>query len=527
MRQARRTFVMSMVSALAVLAPRLAHAADCGALAHAALPGAKVTSAEMVEAGPMQAPAGPLGKMSFVLPRFCRVKGVAATSIGFELWLPASGWNGRLLSVGNGGFGGAQPLAALADGLKQGFAVTGNDTGHQGDDRAWMNDPEKILYWGHSATHLVTGPAKALTAAYYGAPARYAYFSGCSTGGAQAMEEAEYFPEDYDGIVAGAPGMSYAHLMLSFLWGLKATDRPGAALPIEKLKVLNAAVLANCDALDGLKDGLVSDPLACRFDPATVQCRDADRPDCLTAAQVETVRLIYQGPRNPRTGAALYPGFAFGSEADPASDAVSPFSYGWSGIQGPLAEMFAIPLMRDMVFRDPHWDWRRFDWDRDVVEMDRRVGGVITATSPDLRRFAAHGGKLLMYQGWGDPLNAQTLPIEYRQGVIDTFAKPGGAAHARSRVDGFFRVFMAPGMAHCLGGPGPSKFDALGAVRTWVEQGAAPTRIVATTLPSPASSPPRPVLSRPLCAFPAVARYAGHGDPARAESFVCRAPARS
>jgi feruloyl esterase len=494
-----RAVLVLAVLALVSAAGR-AHAADCSSLRELALVDARVASAAMAP--------GADG-----LPAHCRVIGVAARSIGFEVWLPAQGWNGRLLSVGNGGFGGQVQTAALAEGLRQGYAVTGDDTGHQGDDRAWMTDPVRVRYWGHSAVHLATGPAKAIVRAYFGAPARFAYFTGCSTGGAEAMEEAEFYPGDYDGVLAGAPGMSYAHLMLSFLWGLKAAEA-GAAIPQDKLVLLHQAVLARCDELDGLKDGLISDPEACRFDPAELTCRDADAPDCLTAAEVRTARLIYQGPRNPRTGAQIYPGFAFGSEADPSSQAASPFAYGWGGVQGPLAQMFAIPLMRGMVYRDPTWDWRRFDWDKDVADLDRRVAADITATDPDLRAFARRG-KLIMYQGWGDPLNAQTLPAEYRAQVIDVFARGSDPASAERRVDGFFRLFMAPGMAHCLGGPGPSRFDGLVALRAWVEQGQAPDRIVADGSPLLG-----PEVSRPLCPYPKAARFAG-GDPKDARSFRC------
>lgn len=472
-----------------------AQAADCAGLAALTLPDARIVSAEMA----------PEAKDA---PAHCRVKGVAATSIGFEVWLPASRWNGRLLSVGNGGFGGQVQTAALTDGLREGYAVTGDNTGHQGDGRAWMADPARVRDWGHSAVHLATAPAKAIVQAYYGAPARFSYFSGCSTGGAEAMEEAEFFPGDYDGILAGAPGMSYAHLMLSFLWGLKAAET-GAVIPQAKLVLLHKAVLDECDGLDGLRDGLISDPEACRFDPARLTCRGDDAPDCLTAAEVHTARMIYQGPRNPRTGAQIYPGFAFGSEADPSSGAAGPFAYGWGGIQGPLAQMFAIPLMRDMVYRDPKWDWRSFDWDKDVADLDRRVAADITATDPDLRAFARHG-KLIMYQGWGDPLNAQTLPADYRAEVIGVFG-------AERPVDGFFRLFMVPGMAHCAGGPGLSRFDGLAALRAWVEKDQAPDRIVADGSPVLG-----PGASRPLCPYPKSARYEG-GDPRDARSFRCAA----
>jgi feruloyl esterase len=508
----------------AVLFTTPSFAADCAALATRALDGAKVTSVEIAPAGPMTTPVLGSVPVTLDLPSFCRVKGIAATSIGFEVWLPLQGWNGRILSVGNGGFGGAQPLNALAVGLLKGYAVTGNDTGHQGADPSWMKDPAKVRLWGHSATHLVTAPTKALVAAYYGSPARRAYFEGCSTGGAEAMEEAEFYPEDYDGIVAGAPGMSYAHLMMSFLWGLKATEPPGALIPPDKLKVLHAAVLAACDGDDGVKDGLISDPGACRFDLASVTCKSTDngasQGDCLTPEQARTARLIYDGPRNTSTGASIYPGFAYGSEADPSS--TRPMAYGWTAIQGPLAQIFAIPLLRAMVFHDPAWDWRAFDWDKDVAEVDHKVGPDITALSPDLQRFNAHGGKLVIYQGWGDQLNGQALPIEYRRTVIDFLASKGGAARAAREADGFMRVFMAPGMAHCMGGPGFTNFDALSAVRTWVESGKAPDLMVASR---PFVAPRGPAAAgqdtRPICAYPRVAHYTGLGSAANAASFRC------
>jgi feruloyl esterase len=494
------TPILAVAGLFLAVAAGSAQAADCSKLVALQLSDVRIASAEKVPSADG-------------MPGHCRVRGVAAKSIGFEVWLPESGWNGRLLSVGNGGFGGEIQAAALADGLRQGYAVTGNDTGHQGEDRAWMADRVRVGYWGHSAVHLTTGPAKAIVRAYYGAPARFAYFTGCSTGGAEAMEEAEYFPGDYDGIVAGAPGMSYARLMLSFLWGLKAAEA-GAVIPQAKLVLLHQAVVDACDGLDGLKDGLISDPQACRFDPSRLTCPGADAPDCLTAAEVKTAQLIYQGPRNPRTGAQIYPGFAYGSEADPAAPAANPFAYGWGGIQGPLAQMFAIPLMRDMVYRDPNWDWRRFDWDKDVADLDLRIAAEITATDPDLRAFARHG-KLIMYQGWGDPLNAQTLPADYRGEVIDLFAWDGGRGQAEQRVDGFFRLFMAPGMAHCTGGPGPSHFDSLAALKTWVEEGRPPDRIVADGGPILG-----PGVARPLCAYPKTARFEG-GDPKDARSFRC------
>jgi feruloyl esterase len=494
----------------AVLFARPAFAADCQKLAAQALDGAQVASTEVVPAGPMTTPVPASVPVTLDLPSFCRVKAIAARSIGFEVWLPMRGWNGRILSVGNAGFGGVQPLNSLAEGLRKGYAVSGNDTGHQGGDPSWMKDPVKVRLWGHTATHLVTAPTKALVAAFYGSPARRAYFEGCSTGGAQAMEEAEFYPEDYDGVVAGAPGMSYAHLMMSFLWGLKATEPPGALIPSDKLQILHAAVLAACDGDDGLKDDLISDPQACRFDLASITCKPADAStvQCLTAAQARTARLIYGGPRNSATGASIYPGFAYGSEA------------GWGAIQGPLAKMFAIPLLRAMVYEDPAWDWRSFDWNKDVAEVDRKVGRDITALSPDLRAFRARGGKLLVYQGWSDQLNGQTLPIEYRRQVIDILASSGRAASAEHDVDEFMRVFMAPGMGHCGGGTGFTTFDTLSAVRAWVEAGDAPDQILASRAP-PAAPAASEQDVRPLCAYPKSARYTGAGSAADPTSFKC------
>ena len=512
----RRWKLLATASLLLAAAQGAARAQNCAALVHATLTGATVTSAVFVPAGPMKLDGGPGapppgGRPSappapLSVPAFCRVKGQAAGAIGFELWLPAKNWNGRLLSLGNGGFGGFIPTGGLADGVIQGYAVTANDTGHQGQDRGWMNDPALVRDWGHSATHLVTGPAKTLVRDFYGNPASYTYFSGCSTGGAQAMEEAEFYPKDYNGIVAGSPGMAYAHLMLSFLWGLKiATAHPDSLLAPAQLRLLHQAVLDQCGSQNGVKDPWVDNPLACHFDVRTLQCPKGEGANCLTADQVQTAILMYQGPRNPRTGAVIYPGFALGSED------------GWGGLQGPLARSFAIPLIGSLLYDNPRWDWHSFDWDRDVAELDRRVTPNISAVDPDLRALRAAGGKLIMYQGWSDPLNAQTLPINYRGEVIDVFAKDDGD-QAEQKVDDFYRLFMVPGMGHCGGGIAPSKFDSLGALRDWVEQGEAPQRIVATQTSASLGSLP---VSRPLCPYPRTAQWSGHADPNNAANFVC------
>jgi feruloyl esterase len=521
--------VWASLAALAIAAAvgLPARAADCAGLARLAVAGTNIVSAAISPPGPMTVPAAEWTDppRTRPLPAFCRVRGVADPGIGFEVWLPAAGWNGRLLSVGNGGLGGSIRLDALADGLIAGYAVTSNDTGHQGEDRTWMRDPDKVRTWGHTATHLTTAPAKALVAAYYGASARYAYFAGCSTGGAQAMEEAQFYPGDYDGVVAGAPGMSYAHLILSFLWGLKAASAyPDSLIPPDKLALLHRAVEDQCGDPAGKKLSILDDPLACHFDPRRLQCQASDGPVCLTAHQVQTALAIYQGPRNPRTGAQIYPGLAYGSEFSDKPGQFNALAYGWGGIQGPLAQAFAIPILGEMVFHDADWDWRTFDWDHDVDTVDRRVAEDITALNPDLRAFAAHGGKLIIYQGWGDPINGQTLPIDYRAAVIAKVQRDQGVSRGAAvrDVDGFLRLFMAPGMAHCVGGPGPNRFDALNAVRAWVETDTAPDVLIATRPAKPdlGGSFTRPVV-RPLCAYPAIARWTGAGDANRPDEFTC------
>ncbi len=457
-----------------------------------------------------------------MLPAFCRVKGEVSPHIGFELWMPAEGWNKRFLSVGSGGFGGFIDYATLAERLKQGYAVTANDTGHTGQGYKWMHDPAALRAWGHSATHDTAEPAKQIIDAFYRKQSAYSYFQGCSTGGAQAMEEAEFFPRDFNGIVAGSPGMYYSHLMLSFLWGLKvATDH--AVLSPQKLQLLHRAVMKECDAADGLKDGLLENPTACRFRPADLLCKGAATSACLTSAEVKTAELMYQGPRNPRTGRQIYPGFVRGSEASSQFTGRLAAAYGWSLIQGPLATQYAIPLLKNMVF-GPKWNWKTFDFDRDVRRVDRRVHDEIDSVNPDLRAFQAGSGKLIMTQGWGDPFNAQTFPIEYREQVIRVFANQESGKQARRTVDAFFRLFMAPGMGHCMGGPGPSKTDALDALRAWVENGKAPDRLVAQKITLPGGKPSVPPMSRPLCPYPEVARWTGKGSTNNAGNFVCTAP---
>ena len=497
-------------------------ASDCAQLTRLHLPGVTVTRADALPAGPFRIPAlGPMPAHTASLPAFCRVSGSVAPHIGFELWLPADHWNGRLLALGSGGFGGYIDYFSLAQRLRQGYAVTANDTGHQGTGLQWMHDPQALLAWGHDGTHRVAGPAKRLVRAYYRTKPTHSYFVGCSTGGDQAMEEAEFYPRDFDGIVAESPGMDYSRLMLSFLWGLKISTTNGT-LSDTKLQLLHRFVISQCDGQDGLQDGLLQRPLACHVNLAPLVCHGENHSTCLTPGEARTAELMYQGPRNPRTGTEIYPGFVPGSETDPIYSGRLAAAYGWTLIQGPLAEQYAIPLLENTVF-GPDWDWKTFDFDHDVTKVDNALAGKIDAMNPDLRPFAARGGKLIMIQGWGDPYNAQTLPIEYRAQVLATFGGPGESKEATQRVGRFYRLFMAPGMSHCLWGPGPSEIHALAALKRWVEKDEAPAQLIAAQVIPPSLTPKQSAMRRPLCPYPQYARYVG-GNPNTPAAFRCASP---
>ncbi|WP_433170228.1 tannase/feruloyl esterase family alpha/beta hydrolase [Actinoallomurus sp. CA-150999] len=486
----------------------------CAGVRH--LPGARITATEQVAAGSYTTPDG----QTFTgLPAFCRVAAVTARTVRFEVWIPSGAWSGAYEAVGNGGFAGTITYAAMAQALRAGYATASTDTGHSASDTVgtWISDPVLLADWGHRSIHLMTEPAKAAIAAYRGRRPHHSYFVGGSTGGDQAMEEAEYFPRDYDGIVAMAPGMAYSHLMMSFVHTALPSERdPDAYLPPDRLALLNHAVLSACAADKAVpSDDYLTRPQDCHFDPTTLLCPEGGgASSCLTAPQVAAAKVIYAPVRDARTGRELYPGFVRGSEADPESGAAS--SAGWYSVQSSgghsLVRQYAQPLFGRAVFGDPNWDWTGFDFGHDADAVEARLSPVIDATSPDLRAFAAHGGKLIMTQGWSDAYNAQTLPIEYYDKVV---RRLGGPARTRS----FFRLFMQPGVGHVAGGPGLDGYDAIGTVRAWVERGTAPDSITA----SKASSGQ----TRPLCPYPQAAAYSGDGDTRVASSFHCSPEGRS
>ena len=479
--------------------------ASCAGLTRLTIQDVTMTRAADVPAGRFSPPGG----RPLTVPAFCRVEAVALpspdSSIHVEVWMPAAEqWNGKLLGVGNGGFGGALGYGAMASGLARGYAVVSTDTGHTGDQVEFaVGHPEKLVDWAYRSVHVMTDMARLVIRAHRGRFPDHAYFDGCSTGGQQALSEAQRFPADYDGIVAGDPGHNRARLILGFLWSWNAmhTADGRPILPAAKLPLLTEAAVAACDAQDGQADGLIGDPSRCAFDPSTLRCRGDENDRCLTDAQVAAVAKVYAGARNPRTGEQIFSGWARGSER------------GWgSYIVGP-PEPVRVGILRSLMFADPAWDPRSFDWDRDVRFVDTTVP-FLSATSADLRAFKASGGKLLMYTGLADPVVPPQDTVSYYEAVTRTM---GGAAETQA----FFRFFPVPGMGHCSGGPGPATFDMLGALEAWVEGGRAPDRIVASH-----TADGKIDATRPLCAYPRVSRYTGRGRANDAGSYACVPPVR-
>ena len=533
MRHGRRWLFAGVV--VATLGAASARAQDCTGLSRSPLAEASVAAAT-VPAGEHR-PAGAAAPLRG-LPAFCRVEGVIqpvpGSRIGFELWLPATGWNGRLLMVGNGGYSSAIAFAEMAGRLREGWAVVGTDTGHAGDDPDFAaGRPESIADWGHRAVHETAVRAKALVERFYGGAPRRSYFAGCSTGGHQAFAEAQRYPEDFDGILAGAPGHNRTRLNAAFLWQYLRNHEPrndGAQIiPAAKLPMISRAVLAACRPNNGTlsgglpTDAFLNDPTDCAFDPGTLQCRAGDGEDCLTAPQVEALRAMYRGAHDPRTGQRIAFPFPHGSEN---SGQVVPTLPGWSlywADPRDARQPARVNFWRVWAFDDPRWSWWTFDFGRDMARVDDRLAGTVNAMSPDLERFRARGGRLLQYHGLADPVVPFLDSISYAERVVALRAERGGLSPgaARAEAGSFHRLFLVPGMEHCRGGLGPDRFDALPDLVRWVEEGVAPERIVAAHVVGE-----RATFSRPLCPFPQQARYRGEGDPNDAASFECRADGR-
>ena len=487
---------------------------SCDKLAQLALPDVTITAAASVAAGPFALPGGRGAARSPVMPSFCRVVGFVRPEVNFEVWLPAN-WNRKFLMVGNGGLAGTIGFAAMVAPLQRGYATASTDTGHVSDnDGHWaQGHMERVIDFAHRGVHVTTEAGKAITQAFYGSAPVHSYFSGCSQGGQEALTEVQRYPKDYDGVIAGDPANNWTHLeMGAHLWITQALGNdPAGYIPATKTQMIGAAVYAACDALDGIKDGIINDPRACHFDPSALLCKAGDAADCLTGAQVDTVKKIYQGARTSG-GQQIFPGIMPGSETGQG---------GWSTwITGTAPgtgshTTLGNPFFRYVVFEDPNWDFRTFRFDKvpgfdsDVEFTDDKLASIFNNMNPDISAFQANGGKLIQYHGWSDPDISPLNSVNYYFSVNEKMGDPKS----------FYRLFMVPGMFHCNGGPGPNTFDTISALEQWVEHGAAPDRMVASH--STGGSVDR---TRPLCPYPQEAQWKGTGSTDQAENFACALP---
>ncbi len=494
-----------------------AAATSCESLSTLKLRDTTIVVAQLVAAGAFTPPApfpeaGPRGGLTLALakdlPEFCRVaavvKPVKDSEIKFEVWMPASNWNGKFMGIGNGGFTGRINYADMTAPLSRGYATASTDTGHEGgnDPSFALGHPEKVIDFGYRAVHEMTVKAKVIIAVYYGQAPKFSYWNGCSTGGRQGLAEAQRFPGDFNGIAVGAPANFLTHLQASGVWKRQAIDKnPAGLVPPSKLALLHNAVLQTCDARDGVKDGVLEDPRRCDFDPKSLQCKGDDSPECLTGPQVELVRTFYGPVVNPRTKEQIYPGLMRGGEL------------GWSAwhMVAQLTKLIFRPgdYFRYVVFQDVNWDYSTFDFDSGMALADQIDNGVTMAMDPNLGDFFRRGGRLLQYHGWSDPSISPVNSINYYNSVLDFM---GGA----SKVQDSYRLFMVPGMDHCRGGEGPNTFDSIRTLERWVEAGQAPDRIIASHLKDGKAE-----RTRPLCPYPKVAKYKGTGSTDDAANFIC------
>jgi len=501
---------------------------NCDQLKSLSLPDTSFSTVATVAAGPYRAPAqnadgggvapgrgaaAPAGRGGagrggpqappLILPSYCRVaatlKPSSDSDIKMEVWMPEN-WNGKIEVVGNGGWAGVISYAAMAQAVKEGYAAASTDTGHEGGNGMFaLGHPEKIVDFGYRAVHNTVVTSKAIVAAYYGKGPKYSYWNGCSTGGRQALVEVTRYPEDFDGVVAGAPANPHLHLHAS---GVERSMEEmklskDAALSPAKIETLHKAVMEQCDARDGLKDGLIGDPHKCKFDPSVLLCKGADSDSCLTAPQVDLVKIVYADVKTKK-GETIWTGFEPGGELQYASLRTIPSQPGGG-----------LDSIRILGYQNADWDWRTFDLDRDVAMADEKAG-FIDAHTYDLSPFKAHGGKLLLYHGWADQAIPPGNTINFYNGVL---AKTG------AKQDDWLKLYMVPGMMHCAGGDGPDQFNKMAVVERWRESGEVPKTIIASHVTN--GSVDR---TRPLCPYPQVAVYKGTGSTNDASSFACKLP---
>jgi feruloyl esterase len=446
------------------------------------------------------------------LPAFCRVTATLVptptSDIRAEVWLPMSGWNGNFIGTSPNGMGGNIPYASMANALRDGYAVMGEDTGHRGNEPTWMNDQDRRLDFGHRAIHEATAVAKALTTKFYGRGPRYSYMRECGGASTAALGVVQNYPADYDGVVVGGFAAHWTRQTFSQMWPWAAThETPASYVPPAKYPAIHRAVMNACDALDGVRDGVLEDPRRCSWQPSAIACTGADTLECLTAPQVEAVRKVYEGPVNPRTGEKFQSPLYRGSELE------------WEILLGPqplggVGPM--LPFFRNFVFKDPAWDYktRPLDFDTDVARANAPDITVINAVKPDISPFIDRGGKLILANGWSNAIVPPGHTIQYYE---ETRAAIGERAAAQG-----VRLYMVPDMSECNGGAGTDTFDMFAAMQRWVEKGEAPGAVAASRVEADG----RVSRTRPLCPYPQVATYIGSGSADDARNFTCQAPPR-
>lgn len=525
------------LTAALVLLGSLTHAARaetaCEHLKSLRLPDTKITVAEShaaaVEAFDFQGPPGmQAGPVKASMPAYCRVTGsirpTPDSDIRFELWMPAQDWNHRYEQVGNGGLAGSILRTTMIGPLQQHWAVAATDDGHVGsgmsDGRWALGHPEKIVDFGYRAVHLTAQRSQEIVRAYYGAKAAHRYFIGCSDGGRESLMEAQRYPEDFDGFVAGAPAQDVPAITIGQVYRAQVVQALGAdRLNDAQMHFVIGRELARCDALDGLKDGLIADPRRCNFDPKELICGAPAASDgCLSAAQAEAIRKIYDGPHDSATGTPLAYGYAdtVGTEVPALRSGAPPDAMGQQ-------------FFGNLVYGNPSLDPATLDLTRAGHDAHERLGPMLDPSSSDLHGIKDSGKKIIQYHGWADPAIPAQLSLAYFQSVQT----------ALGDTQEFYRLFMVPGMGHCGGGVGPSwlmgngvshdsQHDVVLALSHWVEDGVAPDQIIATEFDRPVSDPLNgppagtPIRSeRPICAYPKTAQYTGHGSTTAAESFRC------
>ena len=456
------------------------------------------------------------------LPPFCRVALTTKPAVKYEVWLPLENWNGKFEGVGNGANAGSIQYGAMATALKRGYASGSTDTGHETEnarDASWaLGHPELVVDFGYRGIHVMSDNGKKVVKQFYSTPAAHSYFVACSTGGRQSMMEAQRFPEDYDGIIAGAPAFNWSKFQTGgHLWDAAAMNLdPESYLPAAKLKALGDAVNAACDKLDGVADGIINDPRQCNYDAKALQCpAGEDNAGCLTPKQVKAVNDIWAGSKTSK-GELIYPGISRGAEA--AQGGWNMYTTGTGPMTGSHWDQ-AENTMKYIIVGDKDWKIGSYNVEKDAAAAVKKLGKTMDAFDPDLSKFRARGGRLIMYHGFNDPNISPQNTINYYESVIATMKKGAKAQDALASTQEFARLFLVPGMLHCGGGPGAGNLDMVAALENWVEKKQAPDQVIGSHMT--AGKVDR---TRPVCAYPKQAVYSGSGSSDDAANFSCSVP---